>query len=295
MKHLVKLIPILAILASCTKTTPIGDLKGVEGIAIDPNTEEPFSGEAYLNFFDGQLRMQGMYEKGKKVGLWQYFIKGSENRFYKISFIDGEIVSVNYNEGDRTWNGNPIAFTPDSSMVDGKYLVQELEQYDYSLSPNVFVQLVNNKAEGTLTRWYENGQIYSDGTFLNGERNGQITWWYKSGVLKETSTWHDGHQVGLVTQWYENGNKFAEARYVKGKLTGKLIWWYENRQKKEEVNFIDGNRDGYAYWWYENGSKKGVADISSGLGVITLFSEDKKIASRFDVKDNHIFCNSCEI
>ena len=171
---------------------------------------------------------------------------------------------------------NPIAFAPDSSMVDGKYLVQELEQYDYSLPPKVFVQLINNNAEGTLTRWYENGQIYSDGAFLNGERNGQFSWWYKGGALKETSTWHEGHQDGLVSQWYENGNKFAEGRYVKGKLNGKLVWWYEDGQKKEEVNFIEGDRDGFAYWWYKNGAKKGVADISSGLGVITLFPKIKK-------------------
>jgi antitoxin component YwqK of YwqJK toxin-antitoxin module len=74
-----------------------------------------------------------------------------------------------------------------------------------------------------------------------------------------------------------------------------LVWWYEDGQKKEEVNFIEGDRDGFAYWWYKNGAKKGVADISSGLGVITLFSEDKKVTSRFDVKDNQIFCKSGEI
>ena len=54
-------------------------------------------------------------------------------------------------------------------------------------------------------------------------------------------------------------------------LHGQLIWWYQDGQKKEEVNFLQGERDGFAWWWYPDGGKNGVADISNGLGKITLF------------------------
>jgi len=295
MKHLTKLIPLVLFLFSCSKPTSIGDLEAKDDIAVDPGTGQPFFGEAYLNFFDGQLRMQGMYEKGKKTGVWKYYIKGSKHRYYNLTFSDGNIISANYNENDRTWVGIPIKYSADSLRADGKYLIQERDQYDYTFPPKVFVQLLNSEAQGTLTKWHENGQIFSDGPYLNDRRNGAFTWWYDDGVIKETSTWHDGHQDGVTSQWYQNGNKFAEGRFVKGKLSGNFMRWYESGQKKEQTNFVEGFPDGLSYWWYEDGAKKGIADISDGLGVITLFSTDKQVSSRFDVRDNQIYCKSGEL
>ena len=108
MKHLTKLIPLVLFLFSCSQPTSIGDLEAKDDIAVDPGTGQPFFGEAYLNFFDGQLRMQGVYEKGKKTGVWKYYIKGSKHRYYNLTFSDGNIISANYNENDRTWVGIPI-------------------------------------------------------------------------------------------------------------------------------------------------------------------------------------------
>ena len=162
MKHLTKLIPLVLFLFSCSKPTSIGDLEAKDDIAVDPGTGQPFFGEAYLNFFDGQLRMQGMYEKGKKTGIWKYYIKGSKHRYYNLTFSDGNIISANYNENDRIWVGIPIQYSADSLRADGKYLIQERDQYDYTFPPQVFVQLLNSEAQGTLTKWHENGQIFSD-------------------------------------------------------------------------------------------------------------------------------------
>jgi antitoxin component YwqK of YwqJK toxin-antitoxin module len=295
MKDIIKLIPLLLILVSCSKPIAINELKGEEGIAIDPETEQPYTGEAYLNYFDGQLRMKGLYEKGKKNGIWQYYIAGSENRYYNITFMEGEIVSVNYNEDDTRWDGTPIAFSPDSGMVDGKYLVQERDVFDYSLPPEVNVQLYGNISQGTVTRWHGNGQIYSIGNFLNGEKHGLFQWWYADGAKKEESTFDKGARIGIVTQWYQNGKKFAEANYKKGQLNGNLTWWYETGQKKEETSFIKGKRDGVAYWWYADGAKKGVADISNGMGLISLFSSDGSVVNQFKVENEQVLCNSGEI
>ena len=295
MRYIFKLIPLFLILISCSKPVAINELKGDEGIAIDPQTEKPYTGEAYLNYFDGQLRMEGMYEEGKKNGIWQYFISGSEHRYYNISFTEGVITSVNYNEGDTQWSGIPIAFSPDSGMVDGSYLVQERDVYNYSLAPEVNVKLYGNISQGTVTRWHGNGQIYSIGNFLNGEKNGLFQWWYDDGAKKEESTFVKGGRVDVVTQWYQNGKKFAEANYKKGQLNGNLTWWYETGQKKEETSFINGERDGVAYWWYTDGAKKGVADISNGIGLITLFSQSGSVVNQFEVKNEQVYCNSGEI
>ncbi len=295
MKHILKLIPLFILLSSCSKPVAINQLISEAGIALDPTTNEPFTGEAYLNYFDGQVRMTGMYENGKKNGLWKYLIAGSDNRFYNITFADGNMANVNYNDGDKRWEGSPIAFNSDSGIVDGSYFVQEQDIYDFSSPPEVNVTLYGNIAQGTVTRWHGNGQVYSIGNFLNGEKNGLFQWWYEDGSAKEEATFVKEAREGIVTQWYRNGNKFAEANYKKGKLNGNLTWWFETGQKKEETSFINDDRDGIAYWWYADGAKKGVADISKGMGLITLFSHDGSIANKFEVKNEQIFCNSGEI
>ena len=295
MKNILKISSLILILVSCSKPISIDDLEGEEGLAIDPKSGAPYSGEAYLNYYNGEKRMVGNYEEGIKTGDWVYYLQDNEDKYYNLNFKNGNIVAANYNEGKRQWVGTPVTHNPDSLMADGHYFVQEVEVYNYNMSPKVYVQMINSIPHGNLTRWWENGEIYSDGSFENGNRNGQFTWWYKSGAKKETSFWQNAKQVGKTTQWYENGKKFAEANYEKGILTGKLVWWYEDGQKKEEVNFIEGERDGFAYWWYPNGNKKGVADISSGMGLITMFSNDGSFFNRFEVKKNQIFCNSGEM
>lgn len=294
-KYLLKITPMLFILTSCTKPVSVDNLNAEEGVAIDPETNQPYSGEAFLNFYDGSKRTIGNYENGIKTGDWTYYIKGNEDNFYILSFVDGEIVSANYNEGDRRWVGTPVEHSPDSMMANGQYFVQEVEVYNFSMSPKVYVQLIQNLTNGNLTRWWENNQMHSDGNFKDGNRNGPFTFWYKSGVKKETSTWRNGEQIGTTTQFWENGNKYAEAQYLKGNHSGKLVWWYEDGQKKEEANFINGLRDGLAYWWYPNGNKKGFADISSGMGKITMFAIDDTYSKQYEVKGDQIFCSSGEI
>ena len=294
-KKLFLLLPLFFFFISCSKTVSIDDLLAKEGIALDPITNEPFTGQAKLDFYDGGLKMKGDYLEGVKVGQWKYYIKGLANRYYNIDFKNGSIISVNYNEGNQQWSGSPVEHSADSLMADGKYLVQDQGLYNYNLPPKVFVQLASNNPQGRLTRWFENGQIYSDGSFVNGQRDGEFKWFYLSGAKKEASYWNKGKQSAKTTQWYENGKKYAEASYKEGLLSGKLVWWYEDGQKKEEASFIKGDRDGYAYWWYPNGAKKAVADISKNSGKINLFSTSGSFDTRYDVKDSKIFCSSGEI
>jgi len=295
MKKNILLSILIIYLIACSKPISINDLESQDGVAISPETGEPFSGEASLDFYNGGLRMIGEYDLGLKDGAWTYFIQDSQNKFYNLIFDKGNIISANYNEDDRQWKGSPVAHEPDSLMSDGYYFVQEQDEYNYNMAPSVYVQLINSNPHGDLTRWFPNGQIFSDGSFVNGNREGPFKWFYKSGEIKETSFWENGKQIASTTQYWENGNKYAVATYLKGVLNGKLIWWYEDGQKKEEVYFVEGERDGLSYWWYPNGNKKGIADVSSGNGQITMFSSDASHFERFNVQNEKIFCKSGEI
>lgn len=299
MKNIFILSIFLLVLTSCSKDVSINDLKPKDGVAYDTTTNQPFNGDAFLNFYDGTLRMKGEYVNGIKNGVWKYFIQGSSNRYYNLTFEDGKIVSSEYKDKEKSWSGIPMVYTEDDTTIrTGVFLVQQLadgqDAYNFNSSPNIFVQMFKNVSEGNVTRWHSNGEIYSEGQFINGNRTGEFNWYYENGKKKERSFFDGGKRIAMTTQWYDNGKKHAEGNYKKGLLNGKLTWWYENGQKKEEVNFAQGVRDGIAYWWYPNGNKKGFADVSRKMGKVTLFSPDGRTTTPLEVKDNIIYCDSGE-
>ena len=299
MKNIFILSIFLLVLTSCSKDVSINDLKPKDGVAYDTTTNQPFNGDAFLNFYDGTLRMKGEYVNGIKNGVWKYFIQGSSNRYYNLTFEDGKIILSEYKDNEKSWSGIPMLYAEDDTTIrTGVFLVQQMAEgqdaYNFNSSPNIFVQMFKNVSEGKVTRWHSNGEIYSEGNFINGNRSGEFNWYYENGKKKERSFFDGGKRIAMTTQWYDNGKKHAEGNYKKGQLNGKLTWWYENGQKKEEVNFAQGVRDGIAYWWYPNGNKKGFADVSRKMGKVTLFSPDGRTTTPLEVKDNIIYCDSGE-
>ena len=172
-------------LFSCSSETSINDLDAKDGVAYDPETNQPFNGKASLDFYDGTLRMEGDYKDGVKFGEWKYYVQGSKSRYYKLQFEKGNIVSANYNDNSRSWSGTPIMYSEnDTTIRTGIFLVQEMsdsqDSYNFNMPPDIFVQLFKNVSEGRVTRWHSNGELYSDGQFINGNRSGEFNWYYDS-------------------------------------------------------------------------------------------------------------------
>ena len=87
-----------------------------------------------------------------------------------------------------------------------------------------------------------NGRVYEIigfkkvyvGIIKNGKPDGLWSFWFENGQMWTGGTYKDGVQDGLWTEWYENGQKRWERTYKDGKWEGKRNSWYENGQKKEE-------------------------------------------------------------
>ena len=108
---------LILMFSSCSKDTSIKDLDARDGIAYDPVTNNPFNGMAYLDFYDGTLRMEGEYKEGIKSGNWKYYIQGSKTRYYNLIFDKGNITSAQYKDKDRSWSGIPILYTDQDTTI----------------------------------------------------------------------------------------------------------------------------------------------------------------------------------
>jgi len=101
MKNYINILILIVVFISCSKPISINDLESVDGVAINPGTGEPFTGEASLDFYNGGTRMIGSYELGIKSGQWKYYVQNTENKYYDLTFVDGNIVKAIYNDSDR--------------------------------------------------------------------------------------------------------------------------------------------------------------------------------------------------
>ena len=111
-------IPIfLVLLLSCSKDVSINNLESKDGVAYDPSTGEPFNGKAFLDFYDGSLRMKGEYIRGIKNGIWKYYVQGSSSRFYNLDFKDGNITSAEYKDNDKAWSGIPMLYSENDTTI----------------------------------------------------------------------------------------------------------------------------------------------------------------------------------
>ena len=104
--------------------------------------------------------------------------------------------------------------------------------------------------------FYENGQISSEGYFVNGVKNGKFKSWTEKGIL--TAKWEmlDGEEHGFIKCWYENGVKKREGVLNRGIENGIFKDWDENGDPIVAGKYKNGKKDGEWTYWEENGSIK---------------------------------------
>jgi antitoxin component YwqK of YwqJK toxin-antitoxin module len=63
------------------------------------------------------------------------------------------------------------------------------------------------KRDGIYTKWYPNGQKWSERTYTDGNTVGLGTIWYETGQKMEEGIYEDGGKDSLWTFWFVNGNE----------------------------------------------------------------------------------------
>jgi antitoxin component YwqK of YwqJK toxin-antitoxin module len=91
----------------------------------------------------------------------------------------------------------------------------------YFKSPEAafYYELINVE-NGICKKWYENGQLHSEGTFKGNKLNGSCKNWYRNGKLQEECTYKNGKLDGLYRQWYSNGQLKEECTYKDNNMYG---------------------------------------------------------------------------
>mgnify|MGYP001475570428 CR=1 FL=1 len=112
----------------------------------------------------------------------------------------------------------------------------------------------NGKLNGKVTTWYEDGQIWSEELYIEGNLGEKTRYsYFEDSEIKSKLHFINSKLEGNSTYWYENSQIFSDGNYKDGKKNGKWTSWYENGMKMSERNYKDGKEDGKSTEWYANG------------------------------------------
>ena len=110
--------------------------------------------------------------------------------------------------------------------------------------------------------FYENGNIETERTFVDGVEHGSAKGWFESGELEFEAFKENGLVQGLVKNYYENGNLRIETNYIDQVKEGVEKLYYDTGQLGESRN-------------YENGIVCGVEKIYNEDGDLQSETEHK--------------------
>jgi antitoxin component YwqK of YwqJK toxin-antitoxin module len=95
---------------------------------------------------------------------------------------------------------------------EARELIRETTYYA-NKKPQMEGAYKNNKREGKWMYWYENGNVWSEGFFINGKSDGKRTTFFENGKVRYEGSYKEDMRVGKWRFFDENGRLLQEVDY----------------------------------------------------------------------------------
>ena len=232
-----------------------------------------------------------------------------------IPVISGTILKSNKGTHSFYLNGEEVAEETVSSSgttieLLGNIPDGEVKELDENNKIKAIAYYKNNKLNGPLVRYDEDGEVLSREeyvagilqgpaeyfsylkdnlfstkcTYTNALLEGERTVVQKDGTIRETSHYQQGKRQGERTCFFNNGVPELKENYEKGKLEGERTLFFPSGKiwfKEHFVNdFLEGERLGYYPWGqlyleesYAKGVLHGVRKVYGQNGDLLLQEE----------------------
>lgn len=190
---------------------------------------------------------EGEFIDGKRNGKWDFYVI-EDKTFKKI--LNQQLIFNNgilENEFKYFYSNKKIA-------CEGNYL--------------------NNKLEGIIKSYYNDGKLYGTRFYKNNLKNGNHKYLYPNGKIELEHNFIDGIKNGLYQTNYPNGKTNEKFYYKMGKEDGVYQYYYENGQLWIEKIYNNGlllnvnaNYDSY-------GKERDKGTLKDGNGTVKYYDEN---------------------
>ena len=164
----------LLLIVGCAKPINENSLVDRNGVKYQQDSQNPYLGEVFDLYNNGNKKLESSYKNGKKNGKWTVWYENGK-KWSEITYKNGKL-----DELWTQWNENGQKET-ETTYKDGK-------------------------EDGKWTYWYDNGKKKYGLKYKNGEKDGLETYWYANGQKASEGTHNDGELI-LQKCWDEDGNE----------------------------------------------------------------------------------------
>lgn len=156
---------------------------------------------------------------GKKHGKWVFYGKDKPTPGYKPTTKVEEGI---FEHGRKTGSWTKFYSDGVTIKLQGNY--------------------INNRPQGSYSRFHTNGALKEKGSFGNEKNQGQLVRYYPNGKLAYSATFDsNGKESGTVKHYYANGNVMATYNLNDGKPYGEYVQYNENGTVRFTIA-INGNK-----------------------------------------------------
>jgi antitoxin component YwqK of YwqJK toxin-antitoxin module len=153
--------------------------------------------------------------EGRKQGKWVYYGKDRPKEGYPA---EGKI-EEGYYKDDRK---------------EGWWI----KYHNDGVTPKLKGEYVNNRPQGSYFKYYANGKIQEQGTFIRNTYRDSLTRFHENEEVEYQAVYSEsGKEQGLVKYFYPNGQLEFEYFAHEGNPTGKAVRYYENGDVKEIIYY----------------------------------------------------------
>jgi antitoxin component YwqK of YwqJK toxin-antitoxin module len=200
-----------------------------EGIVDDEGVRDGPWKEFYA---DGQLRAEGLYRNGNRIGKWRFYHPNGN--------LEQEGSYNNQGNTDGLWKWY---------YEDGLVLREE--------------NFLNGNSEGIFTEYDENGSVIIQGEYVEGLEEG--FWKYQEGDHREEGIYRSGMRNGEWKYYFDDETTAFQGSFIDDNPNGRHIWYWPNGKKKDEGEYIMGMKTGDWLQYNEDGSIFMIISYQNGV------------------------------
>jgi len=105
---------------------------------------------------------------------------------------------------------------------------------------------------------------------------GEVIWYYENGKIMQTVNYKNNIPNGLRKNYHESGSLKSEYSYLDDKITGDWVSYHENAKLAESGKYEDDERTGIWKEYHKDGKLKGEGQYKEGkkIGVWKMYFYD---------------------
>ncbi len=156
----------------------------------------------------------------------------------KTSYYEGGVVKFTGTYKDGVAEGIHREFSPEGKVISAKVYV------DGVLTGEGILDTAGRK-EGPWKEYHPNGQLQSQGEYLNSKRIGEWVFYHPNGKIEQKGKYDKkGKAQGPWKWFYETGNLLREENYRNDLLDGVMTEYSDTGKVITKGEFIDGQKEG---------------------------------------------------